>query len=251
MKALPQAIAGANFHKRDHRRKVERRDAGDDAERLAHRIEVDAGPGAVGVLAFHQMRDAEREFDHFDAALDVALGVGDRLAVLARQRLGQLVVVLGDEIEELHQYAGAALRIGRGPGRLRGLGVLHRRANFSLGRERNCASTVPFIGWKTSAVRPDLPATCLPPMKCPYSIIVPLPDVAVVAALCATILRTAIREIAHRLCKNVLRTQPRASNDARPRAARKRRSGDRFGRIKGDTMASSFNVRSTQAPMSG
>ena len=90
----------------DHRRKIERRDAGDDAERLAHRIEVDAGAGAVGVFALHQMRDAERELDHFDAALNVALGVGDRLAVLARQNVGELVVVLGDEIEELHQARG-------------------------------------------------------------------------------------------------------------------------------------------------
>jgi hypothetical protein len=41
-------------------------------------------------------------------------------------------------------------------------------------------------------------------MKCPYSIIAPLPHLAIVVALCATILRTAIREIAHRLCENVL-----------------------------------------------
>ena len=27
--------------------------------------------------------------------------------------------------------------------------------------------TVPSIGWNTSLVRPDAPATCLPPMKCP------------------------------------------------------------------------------------
>ena len=137
MKALPQAIAGASFHKRDHRREIERRDAGDDAERLAHRIEVDAGAGAVGIFALHQMRNAEREFDHLDAALNVALGVGDRLAVLARQRVGELVVVLGDEVDELHQDAGAALRIDRRPGRLRRLRVLDRGANLGLGGERD------------------------------------------------------------------------------------------------------------------
>ena len=122
---------------RDHRREVERRDAADDAERLAHRIEIDAGAGAVGIFALHQMRDAEREFDHFDAALDVALGVGDRLAVLARENVGEFVVVPGDEIEELHQHAGAALRIGRRPGRLRGFGVLDRGADLGLGGERD------------------------------------------------------------------------------------------------------------------
>ncbi len=78
------------------------------------------------------MRDAEREFDHFDAALDVALGVGDRLAMLARQNVGELVVVLGDEIEKLHQNASAALRVDRCPAKLRSLGVLDRGANLGL-----------------------------------------------------------------------------------------------------------------------
>ena len=95
------------------------------------------GPGAVGIFALHQMRDAEGEFDHFDAALDVAPGVGDRLAVLARQRVGELVVVPGDEVEEFHQDAGAALRVHRRPGRLRGRGVFDRLAHFSLAGERH------------------------------------------------------------------------------------------------------------------
>ena len=93
MKALPQAIAGRELPHRDHGREVERRDAGDDAERLAHRVDVDAGAGAVGVLALQQMRDAAGELDHLEAALDVALGVGDGLAVLAREAVGELVVV--------------------------------------------------------------------------------------------------------------------------------------------------------------
>ena len=61
------------------------------------------------------MRNAERELDHLDAALNVALGVGDRLAVLARQNVGELVVMFGDEVQELHQNARAALRIDRRP----------------------------------------------------------------------------------------------------------------------------------------
>jgi hypothetical protein len=36
MKVLPQAIAGRGLPQRDHGGKIERRDAGDDAERLAH-----------------------------------------------------------------------------------------------------------------------------------------------------------------------------------------------------------------------
>ena len=42
MKALPTAMATAEHPHRDHRREVERGDAGDDAQRLAHRIDVDA-----------------------------------------------------------------------------------------------------------------------------------------------------------------------------------------------------------------
>ena len=128
---------------RDHRGEVERRDAGDDAERLAHRIDVDAGAGAVGVFALHQMRRAESEFDHFDAALDVALGVDERLAVLARENVGELVGVLGDEVVEFHQHAGAALRIGRAPGGLRRLGVENRGAHLRGGGERDRAAHRP------------------------------------------------------------------------------------------------------------
>ena len=82
-RALPQ---------RDHRREVERRDAGDDAERLAQRIEIDAGAGAVAELALHQVRDAAGELDHLEPALDVALGVGEGLAVLGGEQPGEVVV---------------------------------------------------------------------------------------------------------------------------------------------------------------
>ena len=125
---------------RDHRGEVERRDAGDDAERLAHRIEIDAGAGAVGVFALHQVRGAEGELDHLDAALDVALGVDERLAVLAGEDVGEFLDVLGDELVEFHQHARAALRIGRGPGGLRRLGVEHGRANFGGGGQRDRAA---------------------------------------------------------------------------------------------------------------
>src|SRR4030081_2545931 len=67
--ALPQAMAGGDFHIGVMAGEIEGRDAGDHAERLPHRIDVDAGPGAFGVLALHQMRDAAGEFDHFEAAL--------------------------------------------------------------------------------------------------------------------------------------------------------------------------------------
>src|SRR5882757_7519775 len=69
------------------------------------------------------MRDAAGELDHFEAALDVALGVGEGLAVLGRQQPGEAVELLLRELEELEQHARAPLRIGRGPGRLRRRGI--------------------------------------------------------------------------------------------------------------------------------
>ena len=68
------------------------------------------------------MRNAAGELDHFEAALDVALGVGEGLAVLGREKPRQLVEFLLHQIEEFHQHARAPLRIGGGPGRLRRFG---------------------------------------------------------------------------------------------------------------------------------
>jgi hypothetical protein len=72
---------GAEHPHRDHRREVERGDAGDDAERLAHRVDVDPGTRAMGIFALESMGDAAREFDHLEPALNVALRVGDDLAM--------------------------------------------------------------------------------------------------------------------------------------------------------------------------
>jgi hypothetical protein len=69
------------------------------------------GPGALGVFALQHVRDAAGELDDLKAALDVALGVGDHLAVLGREHLGQLVHVGFDEALEVEHDPGAPLRI--------------------------------------------------------------------------------------------------------------------------------------------
>ena len=106
---------GSGLPQRDHRREVERGDACDHAERLAQRVDVDAAAGALGVFAFEQMRDADREFDDLNATLDVTLGVSDGLAVLDRQQLREFFDVLVDQVDELHHHTGAALRVPRRP----------------------------------------------------------------------------------------------------------------------------------------
>ena len=128
---------GRELPHRDHRREIERRDAGDDAERLAHRIDIDAGAGAFGVFALHHLRNAEREFDHFDAAQNIAFGVGNGLAMFAGQQFGQRIIVARHQFQELHQHTNAALRIGVGPLRLRRLGVLDGGPKLGLGGQRH------------------------------------------------------------------------------------------------------------------
>jgi hypothetical protein len=86
-----------------------------DTERLAHRIDVDAGSGAIGELALHQVRRTDAELYHFKPALDVALGVCNRLSVLAREQFGQGIIVALSEFKELHQDAGPPLRVGGSP----------------------------------------------------------------------------------------------------------------------------------------
>src|SRR3982075_967019 len=83
------------------------------------------------------MRNAAGEFDDLEAALNVALGIGNGLAMLARQEIGELVVIAVRELEEFHHDAGAALRIGRAPVRLRGSGVFDRGAKLGLRSQRD------------------------------------------------------------------------------------------------------------------
>ena len=70
---------------------------------------------ALGELTLEQVGDADGELDDLDAALDVALGVGDGLAVLLREQFGQLFYVGVDQLDELHHHPGPALRVPGAP----------------------------------------------------------------------------------------------------------------------------------------
>ena len=69
---LPQAIAVREHPHRDHRREVEGRDPGHDAERLADLVDVDAARDLLGEAALHEVRDAGRELEVLEAAGDLA-----------------------------------------------------------------------------------------------------------------------------------------------------------------------------------
>jgi len=105
---------------RHHARKVERRDARDDAERLARRPVVHARRDLFGVVALQQLRNAACEFDHVDAARHFTLRIREDLAVLGGDDRGEFVAMLVHQFEELQHDARAADRRRVAPGRERG-----------------------------------------------------------------------------------------------------------------------------------
>ena len=78
---LPQRDRDRKHPQRHHRGKIERRDAGAHADRLAQRKAVDLRADVFAEFALEQVRNAGGELDDFDAARDLALGIGQRLAV--------------------------------------------------------------------------------------------------------------------------------------------------------------------------
>ena len=125
---------------RHHRRKVERRDAGDHAERLAQRVGVDAGADVVGELALQELRRAARVLDDLDAARELAGGIREHLAVLAGNDGDDLVgALLEQRLEAEHDARAGQRRRGRPAGkrRLRGF---DGASDFGAGRERNAAA---------------------------------------------------------------------------------------------------------------
>ena len=62
-------------------------------------------PALVGEFALEQMRGGRGELDDLDAALDVALGIREGLAVFGGEQGGELIHVLVDQVHELDQDA--------------------------------------------------------------------------------------------------------------------------------------------------
>ena len=92
----------------------------DDAERLAHRVDVDAGRDVLGVGALRQVPEAARELDDLHAAGDLAERVGEHLAVLGGEDLGQLLLAGVEQLAEREQHRLALGDRGVAPLRPRG-----------------------------------------------------------------------------------------------------------------------------------
>ena len=100
---------------RHHRGEVERRDAHAYAERLAHRIRIDAASDLLAEFALEKMRNAARELDDLEAARHFAARIGKHLAMLRGDERGEFIGMLFDEVAELEHHAGAGEGRGRGP----------------------------------------------------------------------------------------------------------------------------------------
>ena len=158
-----EGVAAGHGHgphpQRHHGREVEGRDACGDPQGLELAPAVDAGAHVAAVLALEQLGRVAGVFHVLDAALQLAVGIGQHLAVLGGDHRSDLVGVFFEQHFELAHHAGALQRrcvapgreggFGRGNGgfhrglarqghaggRLAGGGVEHRLRAFGVGDE--------------------------------------------------------------------------------------------------------------------
>jgi len=161
-----ERIAAGQRHRKhphgDHRRKIERRDAGDDPERLPYRVTVDARTDVLGNLAFQQLRRPAGKLHDLEPAGDFAARIGEHLAVLGADDRRQLVGVRLDQITQLVHEArptqwtrcrpSGERGTGRGNGSvdLRGTRERHRR-RLGTGRRIEHGRGTPTLGFDDRA----------------------------------------------------------------------------------------------------
>ena len=63
----------ATHPKRDHAGEIERRNASANADRLAHRINVNPRPRALRIFTLQYVRDTAAKLDYFKPALNITL----------------------------------------------------------------------------------------------------------------------------------------------------------------------------------
>jgi hypothetical protein len=100
----------------------------------------------IDQTSLQRVRNAAAELDHFEPALDIALGVGDHLAMFGGEQVRQLVHILLDERLEVEHDARAPLRIGGRPARLRRLGRRHGPVQLRLAAERDARLHLAAVG---------------------------------------------------------------------------------------------------------
>ena len=136
---LPQASATGNIHSGTIAGKLNGVMPAHTPTGCRSEIAVHVGADVFAELALEQVRDAGGELDHLDAARDLALGVGQRLAVFLRDDLREILALRVHEIAEAHEDARAAQRRIRAPECQRGGGGRDGRVHVGGIAERHVA----------------------------------------------------------------------------------------------------------------
>jgi hypothetical protein len=137
-----EGVAAGDRHRvhphRHHGREVERRDAGDDAERLAQRPAVDLGPDILGDSSpFSSCGMPQANSTTSLPRTTSPSRVGQHLAVLAGEDRGDVLLPAIDQLPEREQDLGALGERGALPARGGGLGRGHRLIDHRRRRQRD------------------------------------------------------------------------------------------------------------------
>jgi len=153
-----EGIAGGDGHgehpQRDHRREVERGNAGADAQRLQQGIGIDARGDVVRQLAELQVADTGGVLDHFQAAEHVALGIGQGLALFGSEDRRQLLHVLADQLLVLEEDARTRTDRCLAPGLEGFLAASDGTVDFLGSRKRHARQD--FLGRRVDDIAPVL-----------------------------------------------------------------------------------------------
>ncbi|MNO89743.1 hypothetical protein D3C76_812360 [compost metagenome] len=134
-----KGVAGSDGHRehpqRDHRREVERGDAGAHAQRLHQGIGVDTVGNVIGQLTHLQVTDGGGVLDHLQTAEHITFGIRQGLALFGGEQGGQFLDVLADQLLVFEEDPRAGADRGLAPGLEGFLGAGHGGVHFLGGGE--------------------------------------------------------------------------------------------------------------------
>ncbi len=125
---------------RHHGREVERRDTGNDTQRLTHRMAVDLGADIFGEFTLEQLRRAGCKFDNLDPAGDFAQRIGQNLAMFGGDCRGQFFGTVFKNAKEFIEDTRPAKWCGIGPFIANSRSRFNRRTHFGFGCKINRAA---------------------------------------------------------------------------------------------------------------
>ena len=114
-------------------------------------MHVDAARDLLAALALEQVHEAGGELDVLEAAADLALGVGEHLAVLARDDRGEFVLALDEQLAQPEEHVGALDEPRGAPRGKGGGGRRDRLLDLVAVRERDLGCCAPGRGVEDGA----------------------------------------------------------------------------------------------------